>query len=596
MSLICGIFSPAQPQPTLQADLESMLAAASHHARDGSASFFDSEAGIALALSYTATFQPRNQPTTLPWHEDTGLVAAISGNTWPARSQISSSTAAKHDLPLLLEAFSQAPTAFAEELDGDFALFLWDRQRGELHLVADGLAKKPLYYYYEPAEKLLVFSSVLKSVLAHPRVTRELDRPGLSLYLGLSIVPAPFTMIKDVRKILPAEELVFSDNGQRSRRYWQPSPSQFDGDQAATTAATEIAMQNGTERLIAGAESVSVFLSGGVDSSLALAAAKSLDRAEIHALTIAYKDDRASYDVAWAERVARSLNCEQRTITIDPDTDVSPALLSTLLRQIDEPFESGGRVVSEHFLLQAARELGDNSCLTGGGAGLVFNRGRWLRYFRESDGPGSKEDAVHDFIGRLTFFDADQQDRLLTWDVDRAIFPEATLTNLPLMENLDQVQSATLSRVLRGPQSRWGLFGVFIPPLYGAEERAPFFDREVVDLALSMPVAEGAPVRKSESFLAACFKDQIQVDFNQREKRAFPSTPLPTWLAESLIQRLEGLVEEGIVNQGYLERLGKKYREGRKRARLDAWQLFVFYCWYEFHIKQRHPFDAFAGI
>ncbi len=93
----------------------------------------------------------------------------------------------------------------------------------------------------------------------------------------------------------------------------------------------------------------------------------------------------------------------------------------------------------------------------------------------------------------------------------------------------------------------------------------------------------------------SCFQNLLQTDFSQREKRAYPSTPLPSWLSESLVQQLQGLVDEGLVNRRYLDRLAQKHREGRKRARMEAWQLFVFYCWYNFHVKQRDPFDAFSG-
>ena len=592
MTLICGIFSPTQPARVSQDDLASMLAAAGHHARDGSASFLDLDAGIALGLSYTSTFNQRREPITLPWHEDAAVVAGISGTVWPADR---ASPGAKRDLPLLLSSFSQSPTAFAEELDGDFALFLWDRQRRELHLLPDAFAQKPVYYYYEPVEKLLVFSSELKSVLAHPLVARELDRRSLSLYLGLSFIPAPYSLIKDVRKIMPSEALVFSEHGMRSRRYWRPSPRAFNPDSAARTAEAEVVLKEAVENLTRGASGISVFLSGGVDSSVVLAAAKSLNKAPLHAVTIAYENNPGSYDVPWAERVAGALGCEQRTVTVNAETDVSPALLSMLFRQIDEPFESSARIINEHFLLQAALEFGDDSCLNGAGAGLVFARGRWLRYLRDSGGVSSQEDAVSTFIGSLTFFDADRQDRLLTWEIERDVFQEATRSDLPLMADLNDLQSATLGRVLRGPQSRLGLFSVSIPPLYGAEERSPLFDRQLVNFALSLPPDQAGPLRGGSRILATCFQDSLQIDFSKREKRAYPKAPLPAWLTKSIIGQLGGLVDEGLVNRAYIDKLAKNYKEGRKRAEMEVWQLFVFYCWYEFHIKQRDPFDAFVG-
>lgn len=102
--------------------LEAMLAVTAHRSKDGLATFFESADGVALACGHTATFG--HEPDVLPWHEDSRVVAAISGTVWPQGSPNWPSAAAGHDLRLLLKAFSQAPRTFAEELDGDFSLFL----------------------------------------------------------------------------------------------------------------------------------------------------------------------------------------------------------------------------------------------------------------------------------------------------------------------------------------------------------------------------------------------------------------------------------------------------------------------------------------
>ena len=52
------------------------------------------------------------------------------------------------------------------------------------------------------------------------------------------------------------------------------------------------------------------------------------------------------------------------------------------------------------------------------------------------------------------------------------------------------------------------------------------------------------------------------------------------------------LAEDGIVTEKYLRWLEKNFQQGRKRARIEAWQLFVFACWYQFQIKQTDPFAS----
>ena len=135
-----------------------------------------------------------------------------------------------------------------------------------------------------------------------------------------------------------------------------------------------------------------------------------------------------------------------------------------------------------------------------------------------------------------------------TWGVDRAVFPEATWTNIPLMEGLDQVQSATLSRVLRGPQSRWGLFGVFIPPHTAPKSGAVFRAAGRGPRSLHA-AARGNPGQQEPGLLGGLLQRSDSGRTLANAKSA-PSQHCPTsWLAESLVQQLEGVVEEGIVNR-----------------------------------------------
>lgn len=59
-----------------------------------------------------------------------------------------------------------------------------------------------------------------------------------------------------------------------------------------------------------------------------------------------------------------------------------------------------------------------------------------------------------------------------------------------------------------------------------------------------------------------------------------------------MVPSLLVLAEDGIVTEKYLRWLEKNFQQGRKRARIEAWQLFVFACWYQFQIKQTDPFAS----
>ena len=589
MTLICGILSPTNPERVKGADLELMLNAAPHHTRDGRASFVDEDDGLALGCSYTATFSSSqsHQAEAVPLFKSDDVAIALAGTVWPFAPPPADTP---RNMDVVLPAFARSPTAFADDLDGDFNLALWDRSRRRLHLVSDPIGKKPLYYSYDERLSLLIFASELKALLAHPSVSRVMDRRVLPLYLGLGFIPAPFCLVEGVRQLMPAEDLVMTSEGMRSRRYWLPSPYELPKDESLLKTAAEECIAAAVSRGSNNTEAVGVFLSGGLDSSVVLAAAKQLGETRVTAFNLAYESGISVYDQGWAEKVAAKLDCPLVSLVIPETEAASPELTFKLLGQIDEPFESAGRVFSEHFLLEATQDAGINSCLTGGGAGFLFGRARWQRYIKAGGGTATLRESVANFIEDQPLFDSERQRLAVDYEIDQQLLSDVTDTCMPLLQDLEPVQAVTLARTLTGPLGRLGLFGAVIPPLYGAEERSPFYDRRVIEFSLSLPFTGEPGAFRNKGILKNCFDNLLAVDFSEREKRAYPRAPLPSWLRESIIGQLNGLVEEGILKAGYLQKLTKKFSEGRKRAQIEVWQLFVLHCWYEIQIKQRNPF------
>src|SRR5207244_4050657 len=82
-----------------------------------------------------------------------------------------------------------------------FAFAIWDRLEHRLHLVRDRIGEKPLYYGW--ARDTFLFGSELKALRAHPDWRGEIDRDALALYVRFGFVPAPYSIYRSVRKLLP---------------------------------------------------------------------------------------------------------------------------------------------------------------------------------------------------------------------------------------------------------------------------------------------------------------------------------------------------------------------------------------------------------
>ena len=101
--------------------------------------------------------------------------------------------ATKSDTEILVHLYEELGDDFVRELDGMFALALWDDRRKRLLLARDRFGKKPLLYAEDRGR--LWFGSEFQALLADPAISRDIDYEALDEYLSFMSVPAPRTSI-----------------------------------------------------------------------------------------------------------------------------------------------------------------------------------------------------------------------------------------------------------------------------------------------------------------------------------------------------------------------------------------------------------------
>src|SRR5207253_687819 len=93
------------------------------------------------------------------------------------------------DTEAIVHAYDQYGTDCPKHLRGMFAFAIWDERKQELFLARDRVGKKPLLY--ARAGGAFVFGSEFSALLAHPALSREVDREAIHHYLSFMCVPAP---------------------------------------------------------------------------------------------------------------------------------------------------------------------------------------------------------------------------------------------------------------------------------------------------------------------------------------------------------------------------------------------------------------------
>ena len=97
----------------------------------------------------------------------------------------------------------------SRRLRGMFALALWTESERRLVLARDRIGIKPLYIAQRGGD--LFFGSELKAIFVHPEIERQPQLEGLDCYLSLNYVPAPWTLVEGIEKLLPGTWLEWRD-------------------------------------------------------------------------------------------------------------------------------------------------------------------------------------------------------------------------------------------------------------------------------------------------------------------------------------------------------------------------------------------------
>ena len=169
-------------------DLVKMTNALSHRGPDTSGYFFEQQKGVALGhrrLSILDLSGAANQPMTSHCGR---YIMVYNGEIYNfkkiANTLKKTNWKTSSDSEVILEAFVTWGIDFLHQLNGMFAIAIYDKNEDKLFLFRDRMGIKPLYYFYD--EKELIFSSELKAICAIKK-NLKINNNSIYAYLHLGI-------------------------------------------------------------------------------------------------------------------------------------------------------------------------------------------------------------------------------------------------------------------------------------------------------------------------------------------------------------------------------------------------------------------------
>ncbi len=589
---ICGELRFDNQQPTQQG-LEKMMAKLERRGPDYGSHYIDGAMGLGhQRLAIIDLSERANQPMV---DDELGLTLVFNGTIYnypELRAELIDKGYhffSDGDSEVIIKAYAEWGKDCVKRFSGMFAFAIWNQKQKQLFMARDRMGIKPFYYSHDANR--FIFGSNLQAVLAAGGVNTAIDPVGLHHQFTLhAVIPAPFTILKGVRKLNPAHTMTISETGETTlERYWtltatRPEESKTE---AEWTEAIHQALQKSVKRRLDIADvPVGVLLSGGLDSSLLVGLLAEQGVKDIRTFSIGFEDqpEESGNEFEFSDQVVEMYNTRHQKIVI-PNEQVLERLPEAI-GQMAEPMVGQDAVAFYLLSEQVSKDV--KVVQSGQGADEVFAGYFWYPQMAAASGSDVERFGNH-------YFDRDHAEFLETVTekyrgedytskrVDELLNEAATDSYLDKALRMDVTTLIVDDPVKRvdNMTMAWGL-----------EARVPFLDHELVELAMQMPpeMKLGPDGDDAKYVLKQISRGLIPDGVIDRKKGYFPMPALKYVRGEFLefmrkILDSDACKRRGIYNRDYVEKLLREPDQHFTRLQgSKLWHLALLELWLQTHV------------
>lgn len=484
--------------------------------------------------------------------QETGVVIVYNGMTYNYRSLRTgleadgSSFRSTSDTEVLLRLYVSRGTAAIGALDGMFGLAIWDPRSRLLVLTRDRLGIKPLYF--ARSGNRFIFASQVRAILASGAIPMRPNVAGIADFLATGAAVDPTTIIDGIESVRAGEMLLVRDGQVERSAFWRPGWSVHD-------VPWHEAVDGFRERVDAAVQShlisdvpTSVFLSGGLDSSV-IAALAAKHSPNIESVSVVFAEKSFS-EGHFSRLVANHVGTQHHEILMS-SSDLTE-MLPDAFTAMDQPTFDG---LNTYAVAAAARQATLKVSLSGLGADELLDGYGLGRRVRLLTAAGSIPRQIRGHVP-LSLLDTSgtRSVKLRAWMAQPGGVPEAhTLLRslfLPaevarLLPGVDAAGSrddelaptdSEPSNDLAWLDMRRYMRNVLLRDTdcmsmaNSLELRVPFLDNRVVDFVLSLPDAVRS---RRKRLMGDAFRDLLPSEVIDRRKQGF-LLPIAPWMASAL--------------------------------------------------------------
>ncbi|WP_077531441.1 asparagine synthase (glutamine-hydrolyzing) [Vreelandella utahensis] len=518
-----------------------------------------------------------------------------------------------------------------DRFNGMFAFALMDRREQRLYLARDRMGEKPLYYGWQG--NTFLFGSELKALRQHPDWQGEIDGSALPLLLRHNLIPAPYSIHRNIRKLPPASYIALDLKDSRGsvwpepKRYWVLE-SFIGNEWPGTVEQASFQLESLLEGVI-GEQMISdvplgAFLSGGIDSSTVVALMQKQASRPVRTFSIGF-DEPGFNEAEHAAEVARHLGTDHTELYVTPEDAL--AVIPGLPQMYDEPFADSSqiptylvsRMTREHVTVALSGDGGDElfcgytryqatARAWQSRSGLSRQLAALMRYlpkgliapvirammpsqWQRSSGAVRQRLVAEAAMGNAGTLSEYYRQRVSHWPEPAEALVNAEEPEYALTSGLPGAVAGDPFKTLMWRDLNWYLPDDILAKVDRAamacslETRIPLLDRRIVEFALGLPTDLNMEAGVGKQVLRRVLHRHVPPELIDRPKQGF-AVPLGSWLrgplrdwAEPLLAE-QRLKEQGLWHTNRVRWFWHEHLSGREDYSFELWGVLMFQAWF----------------
>ena len=515
----------------------------------------------------------------------------------------------RSDTEVILAAFAKWGPNCLQRFHGMFAFAIWDRKEKALFAARDRLGVKPFYYHY--CGKCFAFASRPRALLAlDPSWSGPLDEQALRFYLEVGYVPAPYSIFQAIRKLPPAHWLLLRNGNVSIERYWDfrhipPEPSwENRREEDLLDELDELLQRSVRSRMISDVP-LGAFLSGGIDSSVVVAAMARHSTQPVKTFTIGFSEkrfDESEHARAVSQHIGSEHYCEHLNV------DDLLQLMPLFTEEYDEPFADSS-AFSTMAVSRAARSQVTVS-LSGDGGDELFGGYHYYQIVQRLEAfygmpnkvrkslsslarmaPQHRLKLLSGALQRSNIADAFYFCRSVTKDFDEILLPEVLNRTVSMRELFADAERA-FPAGLTGAETGMRLDAFYTLPddylqkvdvasmAFSLESRDPLLDQDLVEWAMRLPLKWKLRGSQNKYLLRKLAYRYVPRKILDRPKKGF-EVPVGEWLKGHLRQWAESrlhdvdLASRVALNHSSVLTMAATHNSGRRNVHPLLWSVLM---------------------